>query len=441
MENEEKYSVGSLCSDGSLLPGSRDEPDGQSEISVTTPPELVLPAISDPPSLSVTTPPPTPLTANGNYKPRITPAMIQSALEALQTIENKQTPLSLTPREDTLAPIFSEAVTSALTAWISSQNSSRSAGSTPFVSPPPSTPLEATNEAPCRTISASDLIAALSSLMPSDPKEGGGGGGGGGGGDGGGGGGGGDGSDGGSIENSNPCTVPSCTPQEGISEWYKLGIRPEDVIQALSALTIQERERGEEQNVTLSPITEEQPSFPRAGRGGGVVEDGHSRKKLSTRERGEGKGGEEEEEEKEEEEGGIRWEVYEEGGIGGGRERRQENKESEGAEADQDCSEWPSDVTDSENSVFSPEPGLSPQPAAQEGHEVAEVSEQVHRSQCEETSNASDSMNTNTCALEEERTRQVGEVSSGGGGNEGLLDSNAEDKTVLTGAFQLEQEP
>ena len=129
-------------------------------------------ASSDPPSLSITNPPPTPQMPNGNYnKPRVTPAMVHSALEALQQIEDKQRPLSLTPHETLstpgTAPIFSEAVASALSAWISQQNSAVSANTTPFVSPPPSTPLEASTELSCRPISASDLIAALSALIPS----------------------------------------------------------------------------------------------------------------------------------------------------------------------------------------------------------------------------------------------------------------------------------
>ena len=55
-----------------------------------------------------------------------------------------------------------------------------------------------------------------------------------------------------------------CILQEGLEEWYKLGIRPDDVIQALSALTIQDplRIRSEEPCATLSPITEERPTFP-----------------------------------------------------------------------------------------------------------------------------------------------------------------------------------
>lgn len=196
--------------------------------------------------------------------------MIQSALEALQQIEDKQRPISLTSNETASTsapvPIFSEAVTSALTAWISQQNSSMSTNSTPLVSPPPSTPLDASTEVPCRPISASDLITALSSLIPPPPTV--------------------QDSKNNSLHrervddskkgreisredgdlpssNSNPCTVPSTTPQEGLEEWYKLGIRPEEVIQALSALTIQEQQRVkmEEQSSFLSPITEGRPAL------------------------------------------------------------------------------------------------------------------------------------------------------------------------------------
>ena len=290
MENEEKYSIGSLhWSESNPQPpfSSRDEPDGQFEASVMTPLNISpLEVPSDPPSLSFTTPPPTPLGANGNYMPQVTPGMIQSALEALQGIENKETPLSLTHHENPPAPILSEAVTSALTAWINQQNDSQSGRETPFVSPPPSTPLDMSANVPGRMISASELITALSSLTVHNMNTGGGfseyveisgrgrkggeqkvgerrsrgereenggrmetvetqsrG----------------DSSDMGNGDNFNSCTVPSSTPQEGISEWFKLGIRPEDVIQALSALTIQER--VEEQSAVLSPINEEQPHF------------------------------------------------------------------------------------------------------------------------------------------------------------------------------------
>ena len=189
--------------------------------------------------------------------------MIRSALELLQAIGNKQRPLLSVSREDTPTPVLSGAVTSALTAWISRQNSTISSGNTPLVSPPPSTPLEASLDLACRPISASELIAALSALIPAaacDSKlhrdreaevgrwreekvE--------------------DGEEGQrSWGSSDPCSVPSTTPQEGLSEWLRLGIRPEEVIQALSALTIQEppeesKREEDQQPSVLSPISEE----------------------------------------------------------------------------------------------------------------------------------------------------------------------------------------
>ena len=231
--SEERYSVGSLLPLGCshALP-SREEPDGQSDISPTTPdfasgpPPVVVAGgnsggiqlCSDPPSHALTPPPSTPLIANGNNKPLVTPAMIHSALDALQRVRNKDTPICLTPSDETPAPIFPEAVTSALAAWISRQ--SYSAGHTPLVSPPPSTPLEegvAANDRSAHVISAADLIAALTAALEArEEREG-------------------------SGEGESPvaCTVPQGTPQEGlVSEWARLGIRPEEVIQALSALTI-----------------------------------------------------------------------------------------------------------------------------------------------------------------------------------------------------------
>ena len=360
--------------------------------------------------------------------------MIQSALEALQQIEDKQRPLSLMPNETMCTsasapvPVLSEAVTSALTAWISQKNNTMSTNSTPLVSPPPSTPLDSSTEVPCRPISASDLITALTSLIPPPSnvpdskghtsssvnrekvedlkgKEAS--------------------RDDGewltsrirSIDNSNPCTVPSTTPQEGLEEWYKLGIRPEEVIQALSALTIQEPQRvkNEEQATSLSPISEERPAI-------GVVTVG-----LQKREEGEGEcgregegecgregegecGGEGERECGREGEGEGEWKEVEaanvadgnsplssialcegegrsEGEVGGGRSGEGEGERRGGEirtsllswdpaditevtitrqittsdslltsiDEEGDSSGLPSDATDSENSVFSPE--------------------------------------------------------------------------------------
>lgn len=240
------------------LPDSREEPDGQSDISSISPEAIVLQRESTPdtpieptdtPSIySLTPPPSTPLTANGNsFKPTITPLMIQSALTALQQIQDKDTPISAGGIEEGgHSPIFTEEVTTALTAWINQQHQ-RSRGSselpTPLLlSPPPSTPQKPESESTSDThsaivnldapganvrhgISASDLIAALSSLMGQESA------------------------DATSGESSGVCSVPACTPKEGLNEWLRLGIHPDEVIQALTALTISRAEQevdGEE---------------------------------------------------------------------------------------------------------------------------------------------------------------------------------------------------
>ena len=248
-QTEEQCSVGSWRQNRGSLASlrSREDPDGQSDISSNSPEHLLIPAerrsvSSIPPSAPLTPPPSTPLTTNGNsYKPTITPEMIQSALEALELMENKDTPISLTPHgtaDESHGPIFPEAVTNALTAWISSQSTSGGQGvssnATPLLSPPPSTPLETDSNQNTEDelgtatirhgISASDLITALSTLMPSSSRHN---------------------SINTSGDSSIVCSVPACTPKEGLSEWIKLGIRPDEVIQALSALTIASNEDGE----------------------------------------------------------------------------------------------------------------------------------------------------------------------------------------------------
>ena len=247
------------------LPDSREEPDGQSDISSISPEAIVLQRESTPdtpveptdtPSICSLTPPPsTPLTANGNsFKPTITPLMIQSALTALQQIQDKDTPISAGGTEEGgHSPIFPEEVTTALTAWINQQHQ-RSRGSselqTPLLlSPPPSTPQKPESESTSDThsaivnldapganvrhgISASDLIAALSSLMGQEST------------------------DATSGESSGVCSVPACTPKEGINEWLRLGIHPDEVIHALTALTISRAEQevdGEEEE-EVEPI-------------------------------------------------------------------------------------------------------------------------------------------------------------------------------------------
>ena len=239
------------------LPDSREEPDGQSDISSISPEAIILQREctpdtpiepTDTPSVySLTPPPSTPLTANGNsFKPTITPLMIQSALTALQQIEDKDMPISAGGMEEGgHSPIFPEEVTTALTAWINQQHQ-RSRGSselqTPLLSPPPSTPQKPESESASDThsavvnldapganvrhgISASDLISALSSLMGQEST------------------------DATSGESSGVCSVPACTPKEGLNEWLRLGIHPDEVIQALTALTISRAEQevdGEE---------------------------------------------------------------------------------------------------------------------------------------------------------------------------------------------------
>ena len=243
------------------LPDSREEPDGQSDISSISPEAIVLQRESTPdtpveptdtPSICSLTPPPsTPLTANGNsFKPTITPVMIQSALTALQQIQDKDTPISAggIDSEGGHSPIFPEEVTTALTAWINQQHQ-RSRGSselqTPLLlSPPPSTPQKPESECASDThsavvnletpganvrhgISASDLIAALSSIMGGQESA----------------------DTATSGESSSVCSVPACTPKEGLNEWLRLGIHPDEVIQALTALTISRAEQevdGEE---------------------------------------------------------------------------------------------------------------------------------------------------------------------------------------------------
>eukprot|EP00731_Ephydatia_muelleri_P006146 Em0003g394a len=177
------------------------------------------------------------------HRPAITPANIQSALEALaQIAAGRDAPNCSTPREDSgVGPFCPETIANALNAWIASQGASL--GGTPLMSPPPSTPLEGSG-GPERmqsggggSISASDLMAALMALI--QPPEG---------------------ADDSSGGSSLACSAPHSTPQEGppLGEWLRLGIHPEEVLQALTALTAQwsGEETGDESG-SLAPITEE----------------------------------------------------------------------------------------------------------------------------------------------------------------------------------------
>lgn len=243
--NEEQYSVGGSYHGGVVnsVKGftPRPEPDGQSDISSTSPDLLRQHQHRydqrSPRRSILSTPPCTPVPSDereGLAMP-VTPAMLQSALDALEGIEDKDTPLSLTPRhrhnsESSHNAVLPGAVTGALTKWISSQSGGPSRSSlktTPLLTPPPSTP----EAIPIRTgsfeqstnhgISAGDLIAALSTLKVSGTP----------------------GSRGSGSQGSRVPSVPACTPNEGgrgIEKWAELGIKPTDVIQALSALTIQQ---------------------------------------------------------------------------------------------------------------------------------------------------------------------------------------------------------
>ena len=249
---EESYAVGSVHA-LKTTPSIRGDPDGQpgegGGVFLAGPsPDVdsLLRAESDVPPIypsSVTAPPSTPLVTNGNSRPAITPATIQSALEALaQIAASRDAPNCSTPHEDVGMGLFCpEAIASALSAWIANQGGS--IGGTPLVSPPPSTPLEVSGglervqAGGGGSISASDLMAALMALI--QPPEG---------------------ADDSSGGNSLSCSAPHSTPQEGLplGEWLRLGIHPEEVLQALTALTAHRSgdETGDE-SVSLAPITEE----------------------------------------------------------------------------------------------------------------------------------------------------------------------------------------
>ena len=258
-QGEERYSVGVYChvnsrEDGSREGGfvSRSEPDGQSDISSTSLDLLVQRSsrtspdqrlshgspLSPPPSTPVYTSESSCL-GGGGVSTAITPAMIQSALDALEGIQDKDTPLSLTPHQyssdvSRQGSVLPEAVTNALTEWINSQSSPQegsgghsysSLKGTPHLTPPPSTPSQtllrdntSSNKEERQGISAGELITALSALMVTSGEEG-------------------------KLPGSRGSLVGTapCTTNERLSEWAKLGIKPDEVIQALSALTIQVR--------------------------------------------------------------------------------------------------------------------------------------------------------------------------------------------------------
>ena len=136
------------------------------------------------------------------------------------------------------------------------------------------------------------------------------------------------------------CSVPHGTPQEGIvSGWARLGIRPEEVIQALSALTIPsgeeelEGEGGAGSPHALSPISEELPPFPSpdhlVARVGRDVENLGKRRgeEEEEEEGGEVKEGEEVKEEEEEGERGREGERVDHKEVERGREEKDKEVE------------------------------------------------------------------------------------------------------------------
>lgn len=252
--NAGHYAVETLSHnrDGSLVSLlSREDPDGQSD-TVSVSPEACCNGSSEPSSVSLLSPPPsTPLPQNeSTTKPTITPAMIQSALESLQQIQNnKGTPLLSTSHSDDSSQkrICPETVANALSTWMNQEaqhevHSSRSScNTTPHVSTPPSTPLDvvSSDDQKLRTgipISSASLFVALSALVVPSRQS----------------------STVASEESSVVGSVPVSTPSEGISEWLKLGFKPEDVIQALSVLSLQSREETSDDpgvvKDSLSPI-------------------------------------------------------------------------------------------------------------------------------------------------------------------------------------------
>ena len=246
---EEQYTIGGPVSPiykrSSLVSlSSREEPDGQSDISSVSP-EHCLNGMSERSSVSILTPPPsTPLPLQEDTNKRtITPSMIRSALESLQQMQsNRATPQSGTsPSEH--RQICPETVANALSVLINQDSqpprlSVSSDTPTTFLTPPPSTPLGDTNDQ-STNLSSSDLISALSALVVPGQCY--------------------------SVgttsgDSSTVTSVPACTPNEDRKEWRRLGFKPEDVIQALTALSLQigeETDSPTADDLSLSPIQEE----------------------------------------------------------------------------------------------------------------------------------------------------------------------------------------
>ncbi len=261
--HQEQYTVGGLVSGvskGSSVKSLsfRAEPDGQSDISSVSPEPTLngggqsdISSVSPEPTLNggeqserssasvlLTSPTSTPLfTQETSGSNNITPAMIRSALESLQLMQSSTPQSDISPLESSnSSQICPETVANALSVFIRQESLSVSSDTpTLCLSPPPSTPLSDITQS--NTLSASDLVSALSALaVPSrqssiDP----------------------------SGDSSGATSVPACTPSDD-REWLKLGFKPEDVIQALTALSLQMTEEADSstnEDVNLSPIQEE----------------------------------------------------------------------------------------------------------------------------------------------------------------------------------------
>lgn len=205
----------STFDDSQILSGSREEPDGRSDASNhSTDPNNVLTA--SPPSL---TPPSSPHPLSfGDQRAQVTPGMISSALGAVTHAASQASSLSHTPQDE---PHLPELISQALSSWIS-ENAS-------VCSTPPSTPLDVDDGGGCvqQAVSASDLISALTSALSQHRAE--------------------EGVGGGSGRESIVPSVPACTPQEELLELAKLGIQPDDILEALQALSSVRKDEGDEE--------------------------------------------------------------------------------------------------------------------------------------------------------------------------------------------------
>ena len=204
--------------DHHILSGSREEPDGRSDTGNHSP---TLPRTSSSP-LSITTPPCTPLPSTSSLSQGgvVTPEMISSALDALTQAASHASSTAGTPHEERHLP---ELITQTLSTWISDHSSCATPPSTPFDE-------DGSQEQP---ISATELITALTQAVAAHKSEDG--------------------------NGSGAPSVPSSTPQEGLLELAKLGIQPNDILEALSALSIvrEEEEMSEEDEKGRAISTED----------------------------------------------------------------------------------------------------------------------------------------------------------------------------------------